>query len=406
MNISVNNQIKSIFIIVLLGLAASTAPAAFTSMHVFGDGLSCTATNAGAGQYYYGKRYTNGRTWVEVLAQMQGLAFNPSNNPHAYFGNTSSNLAVQTTAYTPPADAANALVVIWVNNADLYYPAEDPQPTAAKFNTVINVALTNQFKAITNLYAKGIRTLVMPNVVDISTIPEFNIYTAQTNLFHQVSISYNTAFYAMLDKARAACPRLTILVPDYFALLNDLLAKPASYGVVNKLYNKGKGLLSTDAMEDPSLAEKSLNGPGANYIFWDTTDPTAKVHFIMASVAQQLISPVQIGLAQLGDYNRIDMINLPVGMGGFLENSTNLAAAWTVVTNFSSPAPKQSMFVIAPPLPADFGTGGTEGGSGSAGGGLDPFDPRNWISGTNVVKGVVTATQLYRLRFPYNWTWP
>lgn len=376
-------------------------------MHVFGDSISTTATNSASGQYYYGKRYSNGRVWVEVLAQMQGLPFNPAENTHSYFGNTSSSLLTEVNAYRPPADASNALVVIWVNNADLYYPALDPLPTLAKFNAVINIALTNQFKAITNLYGKGIRTLVMPNVVDISTIPQFNTYILYTGLFHQVSVNYNTAFYAMLNKARASCPDLSIVVPDYYALLNNLLAKPADYGVINPLLNQGSGLLSVDALDNPLLLDKSLNGPGANYIFWDPTDPSAKVHYLMASIAQQLISPVRIsGLVQINGSNRLDLVNVPVGMNGFLDGSTNLAAAWTPVANFSSTKTTASVMVITPPLPDNFGPG--PGGSGGSGG---PPMPGSGTGGTSTTDTNVTSyvnfnIQLYRLRFSNAWVWP
>ncbi len=389
-----------------MGLAASSAPAAFTSLHVFGDGLSCTATNPGAGPYYYGKRYSNGRVWVEVLAQQQGLVFNAASNIHSYFGNTSDKLASEINAYTPPADANNALVVIWVNNADLYYPALDPSPTIDKFNTVINLAVTNQFKAITSLYAKGIRTLIMPNVVDISTIPQFNNYIQYKSLLRQASLNYNTAFYIMLDQARAKCPGLNIVVPDYFALLQKLLSKPADYGLINPLLNQGNGAFSIDAMDDPALADKSLNGPGANYVFWDYVDPTAKVHYIMANMAQQLVSPVQItGLAQINGSNRLDLVNVPVGMNGFLDGSTNLASAWTSVANFNSPTTTTSIFVVTPPLPANFGA---EPGSGGSGGPPVPGAGSGTTSttSTNSSSLVNFNLQLYRVRFPYAWVWP
>jgi cholinesterase len=277
-----------LFFLLWTGVVFQTK-AAFTSFHVFGDSLSCTASNLdGGAPYYYGKTYSNGPIWVEVLAEQLGLAFNPSNNPNAFFGNTSSNLLAETSAYAPPADASNALVVIWVNNADLYYPALDPSPTLAKFTNAINLALTNQFDAITNLYAKGIRTLVMPNVVDIATIPQFNTYASQTNLFHQVSTNYNAQFYVMLDSVKAQFPQLNIIVPDYFTLLNNLLSNPSEYGVTNTL---GNGL-SIDALdaENYGYPAANINGYGTNYIFWDPTDPTALVHTIMAGVAQQAIT--------------------------------------------------------------------------------------------------------------------
>lgn len=401
------NQIKLTLFIVLLGLAATSARAAFTSFHVFGDGLSCTATNPGAGPYYYGKRYSNGRVWVEVLAQQQGLVFNAASNIHSFFGNTSDKLASEINAYTPPADAGNALVVIWVNNADMYYPALDSSPTIQKFNTVIGLAVTNQFKAITNLYAKGIRTLVMPNAVDISTIPQFNNYIQYKSLLRQASLNYNAAFYTMLDQARTRCPGINIVVPDYFALLEKLLARPADYGLINPLLDQGNGALSIDAMDDPALSDKSLNGPGANYIFWDYADPTAKVHYIMASLAQQLVSPAQISrLTQIDGSNRLDLVNVPVGMNGFLDGSTNLATAWTLVTGFNSTSTTASIFVATPPLPANFGA---EPGSGGSGG---PPVPGSSSSGTTSTSGTNSSSlvnfnvQLYRLRFPYTWVWP
>lgn len=351
----------------VFGLAAFRAQATFTSFHVFGDSLSTTATNTAAGPLYYGKRYSNGRIWVEVLAQQQGLAFNPSNNPHSFFGNTSSNLFPQTVAYTPPSDASNALVVIWVNNADLYFPALDPSPTLGEFTNAINLALTNQFKAITNLYAKGIRTLVMPNVVDISTIPQFNTYTAYTNLFHQAATNYNAAFSAALDRARTNCPGLTIIAPDYFGLLMNLLTYPASYGLTNALF-QGRCISAIYAQNNyPSLPAANTNGYGTNYIFWDDTDPTARVHYIMASIAQQLISPVRIGqITAFDGSNRLDIVNVPVGQNGIVIGSGDLAAGnWTTNLTFTSTNTTQSIFV-----------------------------PASW------------PQWFYRLSFPVVWTWP
>lgn len=352
--------------LIILFFGASLFPAhAYSSLIVFGDGLSCTTTNPQAGSFYYGKRFSNGRVWVEVLAQRQGLAFNPASNTNSFFGNTSSNLLAEINNFTSPTDASNALVVIWVNNADLYYPAADPSPTLAKFTSAINFAQTNHFKAITNLYAKGIRTLIMPDVVDISTIPAFNTYTTQTNLFHQASTDFNVAFYATLDKARTNCPGLTIFVPGFYALLSNLLTHPSNYGVTNVLV----GGLSMDAVDASNYGfpTANTNGYGTNYIFWDQKDPTAMVHSLMASLAQQLISPVQIGnIASFTGSNRLDLVNVPIGLNGFVDGVTNLMQTnWSSVQGFNSISTTQAVFVP--------------------------------ISGPQ---------QFYRLRFPYAWSWP
>jgi hypothetical protein len=349
--------------LLLFGSTIFQAEAAFTSFYVFGDALSTASNNVPVGPYYYGDRWSNGRVWVEVLAQRQGLAFHFSNSI-SYFGNTSTNLVGEVSRFNPPANASNALVIIWVNNADLYFPATASPPTLAGFNAAINQSQTNHYKAITNLYAKGIRTLILPNVVDISTIPAFNTYTAYTNLFHQAATNYNAALYATLNQIRtnSQYSDLIIYVPDFFALLTNLMTHPASYGVTNAL----QGGLSIDAFS--ALGTPSLtNGPATNYIFWDGKDPTAMVHTWMANLAQQLIAPVQISdITPVDGSNRLDVANVPVGQNGLVLGSTSLALpGWNTNATFISSNVTQSVFV---PISSPQG--------------------------------------FYRLSFPFSWTWP
>ena len=117
------------------------------------------------------------------------------------------------------------------------------------------------------------------------------------------------------------------------------------------------------------------------------------LHEVMADVAQQLISPVQISwLALFNGSNRLDVANVPVGLNGFVDGCTNLALAnWTSVTNISSTTTPQSIFVIAAPLPPSTPAG--SGGDGST----NPNDTNN----QNVVYvPPFNAAQFYRLHFP------
>jgi phospholipase/lecithinase/hemolysin len=396
-------NLKPACFLALVLMLQMPARAAFTSLYIFGDSLSTTAINPAAGPNYYGLRWSNGRVWVEIMAQYQGLAFNPASNTISWFGNTSSNLFSEVNSFKPPTDASNALVVVWVNNADLFFPATDSSPTLAKFNAIINQAQTNHYKAITNLYAKGIRTLVMPNVVDISTIPLLSSDSTDASLFHQSATNYNAAFTATLNKARNDCRGLTIISPDFYTLLNNLLVQSADYGVTNALQNGH----TIDVLTSLKLTDKSLNGSGTNYIFWNPYNPTAKVHYIMANVAQQMISPVQVGgLVQINGSNQVNLVSAPVGMAGVLENCTNLAAAsWTAVANFTNASPTQSVSVVTPPLPADFGAGSTGSGGGS-GGPPTPGSSGGSGSASGGSSSFNTAAQFYRVRFPYNWVWP
>jgi phospholipase/lecithinase/hemolysin len=378
--------------ILLFGLGVPRSKAAFTSLYIFGDGVSTTTTNSVAAfEPYYGLRQSNGRVWVELLAQQLNLTNNYwysnnianqvsytnlsasstnwfySSNNWSFYGDYSPILVTDVSNFTAPANASNALFIVWVNDADFVNDMGTiyPSTNIVTWTNAINQSLTNHYMAITNLYAKGVRTLVMPNAVDITEIPQYNTYPAASkNFIRQMVIYFNSAFSATLSNAMTSCPGLKIYEPDFFSLLDNILANPAAYGVTNALYS-GQSIDVITAYSNNLLSSDDLNGPGTNYIFWDADDPTAKVHAIMAGAAKQLIAPVQFSkIASLGSSNRLDMTNVPVGLGGVVNGSTDLVS-WTSVTNFSSTNSTQSVFVPV----------------------AGPF-------------------QFYRLSFPFTWTWP
>ena len=204
----------------------------------------------------------------------------------------------------------------------------------------------------------------MPNAVDITEIPEYTGYAAAYKSFIRQRVTeFQHCFYRhLLNQARTSLPGITIYEPDFFTLLDNVLTNAAAYGLTNALSNGGVLMRLR-----PSLTNLSMNGPGTNYIFWDEMDPTAKFHAVMADVAQQLISPVRItNLTLLNGSNRLDVANMPIGLNGFVDGSTNLVLTnWVTQANFNSTNATQAIFVpVSGPL---------------------------WF---------------YRLRFPYAWSWP
>jgi hypothetical protein len=288
---------------------------------------------------------------------------------------------------------SNILFVIWVNNADLFYPALNNSTNLNAWTNAMNLSLTNLFKAVSHLYQKGARALILPNVVDLSTIPEFNT-SANTNFVHQRCLDYNLAYAGILDWAKTNCPGLAVYMPDFFALLTNIIACPADYCVTNALHS-GR---SIDVIYSPTLSNKTTNGPGTNYIFWDRTDPSAKVHLWMANVAQQLVSPVRIDqLVLFEGSNRLDLANAPIGQNGLVLGCTNGSwETWTTDASFSSTTTTQSVFVLTSSTALNALSNSPNEGP--------PDPPGGGGGGTN---GPVTISlQLYRLCFPYSWTWP
>jgi phospholipase/lecithinase/hemolysin len=353
--------------VLLFGSVIYSAKAAFTNLYVFGDTLSASAdtnivTPPPGPPYFYGLRWSNGRVWVEVLAQRQGLTLDTNKN-NSYYDHNSSALVTQIQSFSAPSDVTNDLFIVWVCNADTFDAAQVPD-NSNQWVVANNMSQTNHLHIITNLYAKGVRTLILPNAVDISRIPAYNASSSFTNVMHNGCIDYNAKFSNTISQARALCPNLKIYTPDFFTLLNNMLTNAAYYGLTNALSNKG---LSIDAYDDPSISNLNTNGQGTNYIFWDKQDPTAMVHMWMGNLAQQLISPVRISkITAFTGSNQLDMANVPVGQNGLVIGRTNLIEGnWTTNVNFNSTNMTQTVFV--------------------------PSSGPQWF---------------YRLSFLYSWTWP
>jgi len=377
-------------IVWLIGSATSAPCGNFASIYIFGDSVLATSTNNATGSatnLYYGKRYTNGRTWVEVLAQRQGFGANSitninwsySSNNVSFYGQSSPVLVTNVGKFVAPTNATNCLFVVWVCDADFVGDMNDPNvgnpitapqngTNIAAWTSAINQHLTNHFIAITNLYAKGCRTLIAPNAVDVTAVPEFNTSATNYRAFvRQRIISFNTNYVAMLQQIAASNAGLTVYTPDMFGLLDSALTNATSYGLTNALHN-GASIDVIEAYGYGLLPNANLNGPGTNYIFWDRGgDPTAKFCEVTADVVQKLIAPAQITNVAVSNGNcELDVANVPIGLNGFVDGGTNLVLTnWAPQANFA--CTNATQMVLVP-------TSGTQ-----------------WF---------------YRLRFPYAWSWP
>jgi phospholipase/lecithinase/hemolysin len=356
------------FIILLAGGVLTPPVGAFTSLHVFGDSVSSVTYGLVDSQQFYHGRSCNGRLWTEVLAQRQGLAFE-TNKTTAFFGHYSNLLVTNAANYPTPADASNALVVVWVNNADFVgmtfdstTPYVSNAPTLTFWTNRIRQSLANHSNIIQTFYGKGVRTLLMPNAVDIGKTPYFNGTDAGSRAFlRQRILEYNLAFAGVLSQAQTNLPGLTIRSPNLFALLDNIVSNAAAYGLTNAL----EGGIMVDALTDFFPTTPTFNGPATNHIFWDYLNPGAKAQSVLADLAHQSLTPSRLTSCVPGPgSNRLDAVQLPVGGTAHVEGTTNFLN-WTDIASATLTNAAQSLFV-------------------------PPAGPR----------------QFYRLRFPHTWAWP
>ena len=361
----------------LCWLLAAPAQASFSSIYIFGDGTSATTNNITGSTNYYGKRYSNGRCWVEVLAQRQGFGatslagtnWNYSTNNRSFYGHFSYLLVTNVNNFPAPANATNCLFVVWVCNADFVddignLSAGIPGNLSAWTNN-LNQHLTNHVRAITNLYAKGMRTLVAPNAVDLTKIPQYNSAAPTVRAFiRQRIIEFNNGYSNRLNQIEASNPGLNIIAPDFFSLLDVLQTNAAAYGLTNVLDDTGN---ITSVLQVAGLSPWTLNGAGTNYIWWGPVSPSARFHEVLADTAQQMLSPVNlVDIVPVNSSNQLALVNAPVGMNGIVQFVNDIAQTnWLTNSVFTVSNLTQTTFVI----------------------------PTNSI-------------RFYRLKFPWQWTWP
>lgn len=352
--------------VLLMAFSVCRSHAGFSSLWIFGDGVCTTTNNVSTDPeiypYYYGYRFTNGRVWLEVLAQRLGITYNSSRN-WSFFGNTSTNVLAELASFSAPGDVGTALFVVWANDADFVQFMNYGGPSAVT-TALVNSWITNHSTIIQSLYNKGVRTLVMPNAVDVTLIPLYSDMSASDKAYIRSKVAqFNSGFVTALNQARTTYPALKIYMPDFCTLLNNIVANPSNYGLTNP---PPPG----DAYDDlwPNLLPLSTTGPGATYLFWDDSDPSAKAHMIMADLVQPLLSRPSVSkIVKVGTSNRLDVLNVPVGRDGAVDRTSSLnPVAWSQVKTFTSSSASLSVYV-------------TNSG------------PR----------------QFYRLRFPpATWTWP
>lgn len=352
-------------------LASPLGLAGFSSVYVFGDGVSNTnnePTQGGPAEYHE-NRYCNGRVFVEVLSDWQGVTFDTTKNV-SNFGNDSSvlvanvnNLDLSTLTEQQKADS---LFIVWSNNADyvnltgdLATPWTDPSP----WNTLASSSITNHLTAITTLYNKGARTVVMPNAVDIIRTPYYNGFiSTDRSLARQRIIEYNQQFKTAMTGAMVGKPGLKIILPDAFTFFEQVLANPGAFAMINFNDLNAGGLDSGDP---------ALNGVGAQYVFWDDYHPTARFQMHLAAFFQQIISPIKVNsISRSGGNVQVQLANVPFERTGSILGSPNLQPPWVQDWAIDEP------FV--------------EGGSTTKTYTFHASDPKRF----------------YRAAFPVVWTWP
>jgi phospholipase/lecithinase/hemolysin len=256
----------------------------FRRIIVLGDSLSDTGnffelSGGFPPAPYFEGRASNGRLWVEYLADGFGMSISAGDN-FAFFGATTSSFNIndgmggndfpglreeveELLSQNPTGLDPDALYILWTGANDFFaYFQTGGDPAVMIANGVGNTAT-----AVQRLAAAGARHILVPNVPDIGLTP-FAISSGSAPLVTQLASAYNNALHgAFVSLGNAGIP---IIELDTFATFEGMVEYARMIGFSN--------------VTESFLP--AMEGDVSEFLFWDNVHPTTRAHQVLAEVAR------------------------------------------------------------------------------------------------------------------------
>jgi phospholipase/lecithinase/hemolysin len=322
--------------------AASPYPA----VYAFGDSLSDigNVSTLSLGLVprspYWNGRFSNGPVWVENLASSLGVGpLRPSLQGGTDFafggGETGTTLVHRANAFdlpsqfaqfnsSVPAPQQGALYTVWAGSQDLTDVLSTPGLTPALAAAAVASAVSNMNSFVANLAGRGAKDLLVLNAPDLGRIPYARLAGAGPSAEATVlSQWYNSSLTSSLQ-ALAGTLGLNLAILDTFSLLNNVIANPGAYGLLNVTDRCWTGNYSGSGGSLCSPSPVTQDG----YLFWDDRHPTERVHAYLAAAAAAALRPAPVATVSTSPVS--DDKGAPVGADPIPEPATFalLVAGW------------------------------------------------------------------------------
>ncbi|WP_282009593.1 autotransporter domain-containing protein [Brevundimonas aveniformis] len=278
-----------------LGLAmAGTASAqTYGRIITFGDSLSdngnlyaATGNTTPTSPPYFQGRFSNGPVWTELLGWTQSHYTGPATGSYngAFGGARADNaiamppgLAAQIALYrSAPLNGtfdADDLVTIWAGANDIFQTMPIAGGGANPFGDMTTASVTAASfvgSAINTVSTAGAGTVLVANLPNLGTTPQFAGTSAQALATHSTNV-FNSALYSQLSAQAAAHPNTNIIFMDVNRAFGVLLGAPGRFGFSN--------------VSAPCFNGVTVCATPDTYVFWDGVHPTAAGHRLVAGLA-------------------------------------------------------------------------------------------------------------------------
>ena len=267
-------------LIMVIATSSVQSSQQINQIYVFGDSLSDVGNifRSTGGVYppnppYFQGRYSNGRVWVEYLAEK--LALNPKQTTNFAYGgamtgrirnNGIPGLLTQVETFTKSQKDINqnALYVIWSGANDYIYGAADSATPVRNISSAIEL-----------LASSGARKILVANLPDLGNLP-----ATRNNASSQALSTLTNAHNQGLDKALVGLHQkfdaIQIGEVDVNSLYRDAISNPGKYGFTN--------------VTSACLNNKATCDNPDKFLFWDGIHPTTATHKILGEAAFKAVS--------------------------------------------------------------------------------------------------------------------
>jgi phospholipase/lecithinase/hemolysin len=307
-----------LFVAAVSSSGAAGFDRAFSALYVFGDSLSDPGNayvllggNTAVAPYdpvpsapYDTRRFTNGRTWAEILADdlrlprgglpafVSGVFGNYAVGGAQAAGGSSPDFESQVSLFLQRQRAhakrqrahvpSDALYVVQFGGNDIRAALELAQQQGNPYSE-IQAAIDGVVANIEKLHGSGARQFLVANAPNIGRTPAIAALGSDAvNLATGLSVAYNEALDSALD-AVADLPDIEIYRVDFFAFLDAAAAMPDGFGFADDVPLQPEPCLP---VFDPAGAV--CDDPDQR-LFWDGLHPTRAAHRIVGTVAFNIL---------------------------------------------------------------------------------------------------------------------
>lgn len=243
-----------------------------------------------------GHHFTNGETWIEMLAKALHRNTGPAFRTHKAFANyaiggararnagpvnltTEVGLYLSSTGYQVDSDA---LFTVFIGGNDLRDAIEALalDPTGIISIQIIDEAVTAIYDNMFTLASLGAANFLVVNGPDLSLVPAVLIQDPTVQGAAKFLSNYfNEELNAKLTTLNGIFP-VTTKTLNIFVLFNTVVATPEAFGFENV----------NQSCITPGVVRRAACIKPDNYLFWDGIHPSRAGHQVIADMALHILS--------------------------------------------------------------------------------------------------------------------